>query len=294
MIIGMPIGSEKCPKGHDMTIDSVRWSEAEKLICLCCLREDGLSSKNGYEDLDSLGLDFVRVRGKIWVEADTLRAAYEDGEKVEALAKALGRSAATIRKRIAEAGGVLGRRRVVEPLEPIADMPPHVGRMLHAANRALAHRWEEQSSIARINEEATRLAEELMIDVNWYDPWHNCEPTSDLSVLYENAGLRRRHKKPRQGVLAMITLTKKQRAQLKLLAVNEITQSDLVRRLISEHAEGSELPTNSRGDHSMRFPLSLANSEQEQLRALARYEGLPVSVFVRALISREARKALMD
>jgi hypothetical protein len=309
MIIGMPVITAKCRSGHYMTQDNIVSSRSGSYWCVPCLYEGGLEAVCGRDRLQRHGIDYAEVDGDLWVSAEQLREAHEEGASVKTLSAALGRDMKTIRRRIIMAGGDIRparyaqRRRVVtapeakfprrvETVEETKD--PRLAQMLlHEANQALVGVWNENNAVVRINEDASRLAEELMADVDWYNPWQDCEPASDLWLLRVDREVNPYPRRPRDDEPAvMVAFTEAQRAQLELLTQDKIPKVEVIRRLIATHVQGSPLPAEPyRSDHSYRLQVGLYASERAYLEALARFEGKTMSALVRALVARAADEA---
>jgi hypothetical protein len=299
----MPVITAKCRSGHYMTQGNIVSSHSGSYWCVPCLYEGGLEAVCGRDRLQRHGIDYAEVDGNLWVSAEQLREAHEEGASVKTLSAALGRDMRTIRGRIIMAGGDIRparyaqRRRTmvaevprrVETVEEIKD-PARAQMLLHEANRALGGVWSENNAVVRINEDASRLAEELMADVDWYNPWQDCEPVSDLWLLRADREVNPYPRRPRDDEPSvMVAFTEAQRAQLELLAKDKIPKSEVIRRLIAAHVQGSPLPSEPyHSDHSYRLQIGLYAPERAYLESLARAEGLTMSALVRALVARAA------
>jgi hypothetical protein len=306
MIIGMPVITAKCRSGHYMTQDNIVSSRSGSYWCVPCLYEGGLEAVFGRDRLQRHGIDYAEVDGDLWVSAEQLREAHEEGASVKTLSAALGRDMRTIRRRIIMAGGDIQsaryaqRRRVaeakaprrVETVEEIRD-PARAQMLLRSANRALVGVWSENNDVVRINEDASRLAEELMADVDWYNPWQDCEPASDLWLLRVDREVNPSPRRLRDDEPAvMVAFTETQRAQLELLTQGKIPKAEVIRRLTAAHVQGSPLPSEPyHSDHSYRLQVGLYAPERAYLESLARTEGKTMSALVRALVARAADEA---
>lgn len=172
----------------------------------------------------------------------------------------------------------------------IDESPSSAELALYIAGWALNDAWEIHSAIARINEDASRLADELEPYVPWQDQWRGSEPHPNLSEL-DDYRTGRRPRKVRSKLVpasVVIPFTEAQRAQLRLLSEGGVTQAQLLRRLIDEHVEGSPLPTEERGGHSVRFLLRMDNPQRARLEHLAAAEKLSMAALVRVLVTRAA------
>jgi hypothetical protein len=302
MIIGMPVITAKCRKGHYMTQDNIVSSHSGSYWCVPCLYEGGLEAICGHDRLQRHGIDYAEVDGDLWVSAEQLREAHEEGASVKTLSAALGRDMKTIRRRIIMAGGDIRparyaqRRQMVEAkaprrVETVEETkdPCRVQMLLREANRALGGVWNENNAVVRINEDASRLAEALMADMDWYNPWQGCEPFPDLGIMEPHRGGTPRRWPRGDEYPVMVAFTEAQRAQLELLAQGKIPKAEVIRRLIAAHVQGSSLPYEPyHSDHSYRLQVRLLAPERAYLESLARAEGLTMSALVRALVARAA------